>query len=185
MSKKVLTIFADGFEEIEAVGVIDVLRRLGIEVVIASLSGADPVRGAHDMKISADIDFATVNPGDFDAVFLPGGMPGSTNLRDSEKVISLLRKMNDNGKIVSAICAAPIALAKAGLLRGKTFTMYPGFESTLGGDLPTGNPAEADGNIITGKGPGCVFAFAKKLAFALGKGSDIAQLFGGMFVENK
>lgn len=182
-NKKILTVLADGFEEIEAVAVIDILRRLGVEVCTATLFGTNPVCGAHGMKISADIDLAQADASSFDAVFLPGGMPGSKNLRDSAVVIDLLHQMNEQGKVVSAICAAPIALAAAGLLKDRRFTMYPGFEAMLGGAKPTGTPAEIDGNIVTGKGPGCVFAFAKKLASALGLADDIAELYCGMFVE--
>ena len=178
--KKILTILADGFEEIEAVAVADVLKRAGFSVCLAGLDSLC-VRGAHDMKITADVLLEQVKNERFDAVYLPGGLPGATNLLESETVGKVLLETAAAGGIVSAICAAPIVLAKHGLLEGKTFTMYPGFDDYLGGLRPTGNPAESCDRVVTGKGPGAVFAFAEKLASALG--TDLAPLYGGMFVE--
>ena len=178
--KKILTILADGFEEIEAVAVVDVLRRAGFSVCLAGLDSAR-VKGAHGMEIAADALLEQVKNEVFDAVFLPGGLPGSTNVLASELVGSVLAGAAQRGAIVSAICAAPIVLAKHGLLEGKTFTMYPGFDEYLNGLVPTENPAEICGNVVTGKGPGAVFDFAFKLAAALG--ADISSLYGGMFVK--
>ena len=178
--KKILTILADGFEEIEAIAVADVLKRAGFDVCLAGLDTLC-VRGAHDMKITADCLLSEVKNNCFDAVYLPGGLPGATNLLESETVGEILLKTARNGGIVSAICAAPIVLAKHGLLEGKTFTMYPGFDDYLNGLRPTGNPAESCERVVTGKGPGAVFAFAEKLSSALG--TDLTSLYNGMFVE--
>ena len=180
MKKRVLLILADGFEEIEAIAVADVLRRLDSEVCLAGLD-ALTVRGAHDMKITADTLLSDVAADCFDAVYLPGGLPGATNLLESEPVGRILRETAARGGIVSAICAAPIVLAKHGLLDGKIFTMYPGFEAYLNGLVPTGNSAERCGNVITGKGPGAVFDFAALLAGVLGLDTD--ALYEGMFVK--
>lgn len=180
--KRVLLILADGFEEIEALGTADILRRLGVEVVLAALDGLT-VTGAHGIKIAADTELSAVLEENFDCVFLPGGMPGAANLDASGSVTAVLKNVNDRGGVVAAICAAPFVLAKRGLLNGKRFTMYPGFESELGGLKYTSNLAETDGNIVTGKGPGAVFEFSRQLAAALGLEKECEKLYQGMFIE--
>jgi len=180
--KTVLLVLADGFEETEALGAADVLRRLGCEVTLASLTGEKVVTGAHRMKVIADTAFEP-DKTDFDAIFLPGGMPGAKSLYESDSLCRTVGAFARSGKVVSAICAAPIVLAKCGLLHDKAFTMYPGFEAYLNGLCATGRAAESDGKIITGCGPGAVFAFAAKLAEALDLGTKIPELYSGMFVE--
>lgn len=180
--KKVLLILADGFEEIEALGTADVLRRLGMEVVLAGLSG-EKVTGAHGMVITSDAVLSAVAGESFDAVVLPGGMPGSANLDQSPLVTEVLAKADRESAIIAAICAAPFVLAKRGVLNGKKFTMYPGFDSELGGLKYTASPAETDGRIVTGKGPGAVFDFAFHLAAALGMKSECEKLYQGMFIR--
>lgn len=180
--KKIIMILADGFEEIECVTVCDVLRRLGCEVTLAGLEARN-VHAANGLNITADALFSDCTPAEFDAVALPGGMPGSMKLRASAAVEAFLKEMNCRKKIVAAICAAPIVLAKAGLLDNRRFTMYPGLDPYLDGRIPTGNPAEIDGNIVTGKGPGASFAFAAALATALGMDSEVARLYEQMFVK--
>lgn len=180
--KKVLLLLADGFEEIEALGTADILRRLGIEVVLAGLEKLT-VTGAHGMVITADTELSAAAAEDFDCVFLPGGMPGAANLDKSDLVTRVLNTVNDRNGIIAAICAAPFVLAKRGLLNGRKFTMYPGFESELGGLTYTSNPAETDGNIVTGKGPGAVFEFSRQLAAALGFANECEKLYQGMFIK--
>ena len=177
--KKVLLILAEGFEETEAVAPADVLIRVGVRVVLAGLDSLR-VKGAHGIGIAADVLLEDVADETFDAVFLPGGLPGAANLLASETVGRILKETAARGGVVAAICAAPIVLAKHGLLAGKTFTMYPGFDEYLGGLVPTGNLAERCGNVVTGKGPGAVFPFACELAAALG--IDASGVFRGMFV---
>ena len=178
---KILTILAPGFEEIEAVAPCDIWRRLGFSVTVAGLDDMQTT-GAHGIVIECDALLDEVKELAFDAVFLPGGMPGSVNLRNDERVCELVSGMANEGKIVSAICAAPMVLSKCGVLNGKRFTMYPGMDSYLAnGNTPVSELAVADGNVITGKGPGAVFEFAAKVADALG--TDAGKCLASMMVE--
>ena len=154
---KVLVILADGFEEIEAVTIIDVLRRADVEVVGASL-GDTRVRGAHALAVEADCRLDSVLGESFDAVILPGGMPGSKNLRDDPRVLDCVRRQQQGGHYIGAICAAPIALEAAGVLKGKKATCYPGYE------LPSAKFSEErvvrDDKLVTSRGPGTAIEFA-------------------------
>ena len=179
--KKALLILADGFEEIEALGTVDILRRLGVEVVTASVSG-ESVTGAHNIQLKADSILEKVVTDHFDAVILPGGMPGAANLDADANVSTVLQLASRRGAVIAAICAAPFVLAKRGLLNGKIFTMYPGFEAELGTLSYTANLSERDGNIVTGKGPGAAFAFAACVAAKLG--ADAQPMYkDGMFIQ--
>ncbi len=180
--KKIAVLLANGFEEIEALAPSDILTRLGYEVVLAGIvPGA--ITGSHGFPVQPKCGISELNADSLDAVFLPGGLPGSTSLRDSDEVIALVRKMYSAGKIVSAICAAPIALHKAGVTEGRRVTGYPGSEQMAPGLVYTGNRAETDGNVVTGKGPGAAFDFAFALAAALGSTADeIKNLKQQMFV---
>jgi len=159
---KVLVPLAPGFEEIEAVTIIDILRRAQIHVTTAHL-GENPVTGSHNITVSADIDIKKTSPGNFNCIVLPGGMPGSNNLKGNQHVISLIKEINKSGGIVSAICAAPIVLGYAGILHGKKAVCFPGFEKELNGAIISDSFIETDGNILTGKGPGCAIKFSLKL----------------------
>lgn len=181
-SKKVLVVLADGFEETEAVAPVDVLRRLEFDVLLAGLD-SELVRGSHGIVVKADAKLEAVKPEDFDGLFLPGGMPGSNNLRNSDAVMEAVRKIFAKGGIVSAICAAPIALARAGVLEGRKATAYPGSDDKLDGAIYTGERVERDGALVTGKGAGTAFEFAAELAVALGKPrSDVRKLLDAMIV---
>jgi protein deglycase len=159
---KVLVPLAEGFEEIEAVTIIDVLRRAEIEVVTAGVGGKS-VKGSHDIVVTAEYEISEIVESDFGAVILPGGMPGSAHLREDSKIISIIRKVDERKGIVAALCAAPIVLAEAGLLAERKVTCFPGFEKELHGADYKEEPVMVDGNIITGKGPGCAIPFALKL----------------------
>jgi 4-methyl-5(b-hydroxyethyl)-thiazole monophosphate biosynthesis len=180
----IAVLLAEGFEEIEAVTPIDVLRRLEFPVVVAGVGGRD-ITGAHGLRLMTDIALEDLRAEDLAALVLPGGMPGAVNLRDHPKVIGLVRAVHAAGKPVGAICAAPIVLAAAGLTAGKTVTGYPMalLKEALADANYTGTPVETDGTIITGKGPGAAFAFAVAIAAALGKGAAAEQMLKTMFVS--
>lgn len=160
--KKVAVLFADGFEEIEALSVVDYLRRAEITVDMISIKNQLEVVGAHTIKLTCDMQLSELSS-DYDAVVLPGGLPGAEHLRDSEEVISFVQKMNTENKIVAAICAAPIVLERSGLTKGKIGTSYPGFENQLTYDEYKEDIVVQDGNLITARGPATAVYFALKL----------------------
>lgn len=158
---RVLVPLAEGFEEIEAVTVVDLLRRAGIEVVTAGLSpGA--VTGSHGISLLPDMDLDAALEQPFDMVALPGGMPGAANLGADSRVLALLRLLADSGRFTAAICAAPGVLAKAGLLAGKRATCFPGFlgPENAPGTFVLEDAVVEDGKVITSRGPGTAIDFA-------------------------
>lgn len=163
MGKRVCVFLADGFEEIEAITVVDVLRRAGIEVSLAAVGAStDPWRtGSHDIAVRATFLAADVRVEDFDAFVLPGGQPGSNTLRDDALVQRLLREADAAGSLIAAICAAPIALERAGLLEGRSATAFPGVE--LPSARETAGDVVEDGRIVTSRGPGTALPFALAL----------------------
>ena len=154
---------ADGFEEIEAITTVDMLRRAGIEMKTVAVTEHNrlTVSGAHNILVTADMYIKDADMEDLQGVFLPGGMPGTTNLDESADVRNLIKYCADNDKYIFAICAAPSVLGHMGLLEGKKATCYPGFESELTGAVCCDEPAVQDDKIITGKGPGATVSFAK------------------------
>lgn len=178
---KILVPIAEGFEEIEAVTILDVLRRAGLDTTATNVGG-NPVRGSHAIALTADEPLSGLDPADFASIVLPGGMPGSENLRKSETVISFIRDIHGRGGVVAALCAAPMVLGHAGVLEGKKATCYPGFEGTMKGATPTGAPVEVDGTIITGRGPGCAIPFALAVVEALAGKTMMKELRDAMQV---
>jgi len=170
---KVLVPLAGGFEEIEAVTIIDILRRAAIDVTTVSLRD-NPVKGSHGISVTADKSIDEVKPGDYQCIILPGGMPGSANLKKNNDILRLLREISENGGWIAAICAAPIVLSAAGLLKGKTATCFPGYEKDLDGAIISDEPVVVDGKLITGKGAGCAIPFALRLVEVL-KDLDTAE----------
>jgi 4-methyl-5(b-hydroxyethyl)-thiazole monophosphate biosynthesis len=170
---KVVIILADGFEELEAVAIIDVLRRAGIGIVSAGLHEG-PVSSARQVKIIPDTVIDTITSDDFDMLVLPGGMPGAANLNTDERVGGLIRDFNSKGKITGAICAAPFVLANAGILNGKRVTSYPSFKDKLGSAIYEEKNVVEDGNILTSRGPGTALCFALAIVEKLA-GKEKAQ----------
>ncbi len=160
----VVVFLAQGFEEIEALATIDVLRRADLDVVTIGIDGLS-VTGSHGITVTADS--STLPPvSKIQAVVLPGGMPGTTHLDESPIVDTCLQQVGKDC-LLCAICAAPLVLGKRGLLSGKRATCYPGFESYLRGASTTGNAVETDGNCITAKGAGVAVDFALTVAARL------------------
>ncbi len=157
---KLLICMADGCEEIEALTVVDLARRAGLEIHMASISGKPEIAGAHGIKIGADADLGKVNPKDYDGVILPGGMPGTNHLREDARVIEIVKTFAKENKLVSAICAAPTVLGYAGVLQGKNACCYPGMEDGLTSAKANTKEVNVDGNIITSRGLGTAIPFA-------------------------
>lgn len=171
--EKVLVFLADGFEEIEALSPVDFLRRADIEVDTVSITEDKKVVGAHNIPVLADMLISEVNPKDYNLCYVPGGLPGATNLRDNKKVVEIIQAIDKNQGYVSAICAGPIVLEEAGLLKGKKATSFPGFDKELE-SIETYVDDELvvmDGNIITGRGPAIALYESLKLVEIL-KGKD-------------
>ena len=169
----VYVFLAEGFEEMEALAPIDLLRRVGVPVCTVGLGGT-LIRGAHGVCFTADCEAQGRNFSDAQAVILPGGMPGSSNLDQSSVVEDCLKQAADKGAVIAAICAAPLVLGHKGLLQGKKATCFPGFEQELLGAVYTGAPVGQDGNIITARGAGVALDFALTLVAAL-KGEETAR----------
>ena len=161
---------ADGFEEIEAITTVDMIRRAGIEISTVAVTDdkSITVSGAHGIPVVADVHIDDCIEGNsLIGVFLPGGMPGTTNLEESAKVREIVSFCAENDRYIFAICAAPSVLGHMGLLEGKKATCYPGFEGELKGADYTAEPAVQDGKVITGKGPGATVDFASMIITAL------------------
>ena len=160
---KILVLLAPGFEEIEAVTVIDLLRRAGIGVTTASITMERQVEGSHDIAILADAIFEDLETDKFDGIFLPGGQPGSNNLRENNKVLETLRSFDRKRKWVTAICAAPLVLLEAGILTGHKVTSYPDEKGAFAGENYQDKMVVHDGHIITSRGVGTAVDLALRL----------------------
>ncbi|MBM7313914.1 DJ-1/PfpI family protein [Streptococcus suis] len=172
--KRIAVLLADGFEEIEALAPVDVFRRAGFDCQLIGLEALE-VRGSHDIRVLADQVFSGDLSG-YDLIVLPGGMPGSTNLRDHEGLIAALQKANQDEHLVAAICAAPIVLERAGLLDGKRYTAYPGKEQEIQAGIHSTETVVVDGRIVTSRGAGTSLDFAYRLVDLLGgDGSALAK----------
>lgn len=171
--KRAVVLLADGFEEVEAITQIDFLRRAGIEVVVAGVTGRDVV-GGHDIRINTDITVDEFGD-DFDALVIPGGATGAENLSADDVAMTLVRRAFDEKKLVAAICAAPgVVLGANGLLGTSTFTCYPGFESRATSGSFVEDRVVVDGRLITSRSPGTAAEFAMAIVTAL-VGQDAAN----------
>lgn len=162
---KAAVIVAPGFEEGEMLTIVDIIRRGNIQCDMFGFS--KNVVGTHNIEVQCD-KVLSDELCDYDMVVLPGGLPGATNLRDNDELISLMQKMNDAGKYVCAMCAAPIALERAGLLKGKNYTAYNGYDEKIKDGNFVNKIVVEDGNIITSRGPATVYAFSYYLLEKLG-----------------
>ncbi|MDO4663015.1 MAG: DJ-1/PfpI family protein [Tissierellia bacterium] len=153
--KKLLVYLAEGFEETEAVTVIDYVRRSGAKVETVSITEDRKVKGAHDITLETDTTIDKLNLDEVDAIYLPGGQPGANNLRDNDKVIQTIQQLYKDGKLVTAICAAPIVLDKAKVIEDKKITSFPTFKEKLTNykEYEEDKLVVEDGNIITSRGP--------------------------------
>ena len=154
---KVYAFLADGLEEVECLAVVDVLRRSGVEVTLVSVTGDRKVTGSHGIELGTDALFEDVNPDVADVLFLPGGMPGTNNLKAHMGLRAAVECANKQGRRIAAICAAPTVLGAAGLLRGKKAACYPGCEDGLTGAEVLTDRVVVDGNITTSRGVGMFF----------------------------
>lgn len=160
---KACVFFGTGYEEIEALTVVDILRRQGIETEMVSIMGEKTVTGSHQIPVVTDSLLEEVDFSKVDVLVLPGGLAGTKNLEACEALMEHVDAFAAAGKTVCAICAAPSILGHRGILKGKKAIAYPGFEDQLEGAAVTYEPAVQDGNIITGRGMGCSISFALKI----------------------
>ncbi len=173
INMKVVVLFKEGYEEVEALGSVDVLRRANIDVDLVGMDSIEVV-SSHAIKMTMDKVFDE-SVYDADVVVLPGGLPGATNLRDDQRVIDLLKDFNDKGKIIAAICAGPISLETAGIINGKNYTCYPGFNEQMPSGIYQDVLVCQDGHIITGRGPAASFELGYAILEALGIDSEPLQ----------
>lgn len=165
MTKKVALFIENGSEELEFIAPLDIMRRANLEVDLISANNEDFITSSHNVKILADKKIEEVNNIlDYDAIVIPGGMPGSTLLRDNKKIIEFYQTMYNSGKLVAAICAAPIVLSAAGITDDKEVTSYPGFDKEI--NYKNYNSEKAvviDKNVITAQGPAVAILFGYEI----------------------
>ena len=184
--KPVVVLVAPGFEEVELTAPVDILRRLGIKVVLAGVQGL-MVKGAHDLTLKADMLLVDVEAEQYRGVILPGG-PASWTLRETPAVLALVRDMHKSEKLVAAICAAPIALAAAGVLGGRSITCYPApdvCKDVAGAKVVLEEQVVVDGNIITWRGPAAALDFGYALGAYLGCAQAVSKLKDDMCYKTR
>lgn len=183
MSKHVYVFLAEGFEEIEAVATIDLLRRAGLATHIVAVGLEPHVTGAHGMALQADLSIGEVYSEDVLALVLPGGLPGVTNLGASQRLEVLLREAHQENKLIAAICAAPSILGKYGFLQGREAIAYPGFEEQLTGATISSEPVVKSGNLLTAKAAGYTMDFALAIITELLGAEHAAEVASAVFYQ--
>ena len=179
---RILIPLAPGFEEIEAITIVDVLRRAGLDVTTAGLTG-ESITGAHGVTVQADTTMDGIDAKSFDMVALPGGLPGAEHLRDDTRVTGSLKAVHDAGGWAAAICAAPIALSAAGLTCGRKVTSYPGFGEQVNCESYSEDRVVADRRVLTSRGPGTSLEFALAIVEYLVSKECADGLREGMLVK--
>ena len=181
---KVYEFLATGFEDIEALIPLDIMRRAGVDFKTVSITGDLYVESAHGVSIKADMLIEDADLSDADLIMLPGGLPGATNLNAHNGVKKAIIEQNARGKMIGAICAAPMVLGGIGLLQGRHATCYPGFEKYLEGAEYTHELCTVDGNITTGEGPAAALPYAYTLLAALTDRQTADQVAEGMMYKH-
>jgi 4-methyl-5(b-hydroxyethyl)-thiazole monophosphate biosynthesis len=173
--KHAIVPLAPGFEEIEAVAIIDILRRAGVRVTVAGLGGG-AVTGSHGIRIECDARVEECDAGTADAVCLPGGMPGAAHLRESADVGRLLAEASEAGRLLAAVCAGPTVLNAAGLLEGRRATSHPAHQNEMDRCIYAEDPVVEDGNVITSRGAGTAIEFAAAVVRRLVSGEAADEI---------
>ena len=185
--KRLLLFLAEGFEEIEALTVVDVLRRADVQVDMCTLS-EEYVNGAHDIIVKSDLHLDTIDQNNYDGLILPGG-PGTDNLKNNVRVVQLVKDFDMSGKLVAAICAAPTVLAEAGIVNGHNITSYPTVKNFLNNSIYKEELVVLDNNLLTSRGPATALPFAFAILEAIGLNERSEELKEGMlynlFLNNR
>ncbi|RDY24674.1 DJ-1 family protein [Romboutsia maritimum] len=180
--KKVLVILAEGFEEIEAISVVDILRRASVTCHMCSID-KEYVEGTHKILIKSDCNINDIDSREYDGVVLPGGLPGADNLKD-ERVKNIVKEFNKDNKLIAAICAAPETLEVFGVLKNKKCTSYPGFvQDRISVDYKENEIVVVDDNIITSRGPATAIEFGLEILKQLGYEEEYKEIKESMMVN--
>lgn len=181
---QVCVFFAEGYEEIEALTVVDLLRRAGIDTTTVSITGQKLVTGSHRIPVMMDQLFEEMDFENADMLVLPGGMPGTKNLEAHQALMTLLDAFYEKGKYIAAICAAPSILGHRGMLEGKRACSFPEYESHLSGAQVSQNPVEISEHVITSRGMGCAVDFGLALVKVF-KGQEAAEALADKIVYSR
>lgn len=183
--KKVAVFLADGFETIEALTVVDVMRRANIQCDTFALEGIN-VASSHNITVTADKMLSDFNGSDYDLILLPGGMPGSINLKNNDRIIEIVKDFNNNNKFIAAVCAAPIVLKRAEVITNRNITSYPSYKDELADVANYKEEAVVvDNNIITSRGPATTLAFSYEILNLLGYKKQMEEIREGMLYTVK